>query len=93
MGLVNVVVPLDKVEEETEKWCDEILANNQYCIEMLKAIFDADINDLIYSANYLSWQMYPDYIGSDAALEGQHAFLEKRQPDWSVLRKGPFHVA
>ena len=42
MGLVNTVVPLERLEEETVQWCREILANSNIAIRMLKAGLNAD---------------------------------------------------
>ena len=44
MGLVNTVVPLDKVDEEVDKWCEEILSLSPTCIQILKASFDAEMD-------------------------------------------------
>ena len=46
MGLVNTVVPLDKVEEETIQWCEEILEKSPTALRFLKAAFNADSDGL-----------------------------------------------
>jgi naphthoate synthase len=82
MGLVNTVVPLDQLEEETVRWCREMLALSPFAIRMLKASFNADedglagIQQFAHDANLLFYM-------SEEAQEGRNAYLEKRKPDFS----------
>jgi naphthoate synthase len=82
MGLVNAVVPLDQLEQETVKWCREMLALSPFALRMLKASFNADedglagIQQLAHDANLLFYM-------SEEAQEGRNAYLEKRKPDFS----------
>jgi naphthoate synthase len=82
MGLVNAVVPLDQLEQETVKWCREMLALSPFALRMLKASFNADedglagIQQLAHDANLLFYM-------SEEAQEGRNAYLEKREPDFS----------
>jgi naphthoate synthase len=82
MGLVNTVVPLDQLEDETVKWCREMLALSPFALRMLKASFNADedglagIQQLAHDANLLFYM-------SEEAAEGRQAYLEKRKPDFS----------
>jgi naphthoate synthase len=82
MGLVNTVVPLDQLEQETVKWCREMLAMSPFALRMLKASFNADedglagIQQLAHDANLLFYM-------SEEAQEGRNAYLEKRKPDFS----------
>jgi naphthoate synthase len=82
MGLVNAVVPLDRLEEETIQWCREMLALSPFALRMLKASFNADedglagIQQLAHDANLLFYM-------SEEAQEGRRAYLEKRKPDFS----------
>lgn len=86
MGLVNTVVPLDKLEEETVKWCREILANSPMAIRCLKASLNADcdgqagLQELAGNATML-------YYMSEEGQEGRNAFVEKRKPDFSKFPK------
>ena len=41
MGLVNTVVPLERLEEETVQWCREMLALSPFALRLLKASFNA----------------------------------------------------
>ena len=80
MKLVNMVVPLEKIEQEVDKWCEEILALSPGCIEVLKASFDMEIDYLAGSLGKLSGLMYPDWFTGLEIKEGQQAFFEKRKP-------------
>ncbi|MBN1842262.1 MAG: 1,4-dihydroxy-2-naphthoyl-CoA synthase [Deltaproteobacteria bacterium] len=88
MGLVNVVVPLEKLEEETIKWCREILANSPLAIRCLKAALNADcdgqagLQELAGNATLLFYM-------TEEAQEGRNAFVEKRKPDFSKFPRRP----
>jgi naphthoate synthase len=88
MGLVNKVVPLDKLEETTIEWCRKILMKSPMALRMLKSSFNAEldgqagIQELAGNATLL-------YYLSEEAKEGKNAFLEKRKPDFSKFPKFP----
>lgn len=88
MGLVNTVVPLDQLEEETVKWCREILANSPIAIRCLKAAMNADcdgqagLQELAGNATMLFYM-------TEEGQEGRNAFNEKRKPDFSRFPKRP----
>jgi naphthoate synthase len=88
MGLVNAVVPLDRLEQETISWCREMLALSPFALRMLKASFNADedglagIQQLAHDANLLFYM-------SDEAQEGRDAYLQKRPPDYSKFPRRP----
>lgn len=88
MGLCNVVVPLDKIDEEVNKWCQEILALSPTCLKILKASFEAE-NDAIRdpSPNHLQLMLAPDFYNTEEPKEGQKAFFEKRKPDFMAYRR------
>ncbi len=86
MGLVNCVVPYDKLEDETIKWCHEILANSPIAIRCLKAALNADcdgqagLQELAGNATMLFYM-------TEEGQEGRNAFNEKRKPDFSKFTK------
>ena len=88
MGLVNTVVPLAELENETIKWCQEILANSPMAIRCLKAALNADcdgqagLQELAGNATML-------YYMTAEGQEGRNAFNEKRKPDFSKFRRQP----
>ena len=88
MGLVNKVVPLEKLEETYIEWSRKIMQKSPLAIRMLKSSFNAEldgqagIQELAGNATLL-------YYLSEEAKEGKNAFLEKRQPDFSKFPKFP----
>jgi len=88
MGLVNKVVPLDKLEETYIEWSRKIMQKSPLALRMLKSAFNAEldgqagIQELAGNATLL-------YYLSDEAKEGKNAFLEKRNPDFSKFPKFP----
>lgn len=46
MGLVNTVVPLEQVEDETVKWCKDIMQHSPTALRFLKAAMNADTDGL-----------------------------------------------
>jgi naphthoate synthase len=82
MGLVNTVVPLERLEEETVAWCREMLALSPFSLRLLKASFNAaedglaGIQQLAHDANLLFYE-------NAEAQEGRDAYKQKRRPDFS----------
>ena len=87
-GLVNAVVPLERLEPETVQWCREMLALSPFALRLLKASFNATedglagIQQLAHDANLL-------FYGSEEAHEGRDAYVEKRRPDFSKFPRRP----
>ncbi|MFQ5665618.1 MAG: 1,4-dihydroxy-2-naphthoyl-CoA synthase [Candidatus Binatia bacterium] len=88
MGLVNAVVPLARLEEETIQWCREILANSPMALRCLKAAFNADTDGLA-GIQELAGNTTLLFYMSEEAREGRNAFLEKRAPDFSRFSRLP----
>ena len=88
MGLVNTVVPLDKLEEETVQWCREMLAMSPTALRFLKASFNADTDGLA-GIQQLAGDATLLYYLTEEAKEGKNAFLEKRKPDFSKYPRFP----
>jgi naphthoate synthase len=88
MGLVNRVVELEELEEETVAWCREMLALSPFSLRLLKASFNAaedglaGIQQLAHDTNLL-------FYGSEEAQEGRDAYREKRRPDFAKFPKRP----
>jgi naphthoate synthase len=88
MGLVNAVVPLERLEEETVAWCREMLAMSPLALRCLKASLNADcdgetgLQELAGNATLL-------YYMTEEAQEGRNAYLERRKPDFSKFRRLP----
>jgi naphthoate synthase len=88
MGLVNTVVPLERLEEETVQWCREMLALSPFSLRLLKASFNAaedglsGIQQLAHDTNLL-------FYASEEAQEGRDAYREKRRPDFGKFPKRP----
>lgn len=88
MGLVNKVVPVDKLEEEGVNWAKKILQHSPMSLRLLKSGFNAEldgqagIQELAGNATLL-------YYMSEEAQEGKKAYLEKRKPDFGKFPKLP----
>jgi naphthoate synthase/2-ketocyclohexanecarboxyl-CoA hydrolase len=86
MGLVNKVVPADRLETEVDQWCEELLSVSPGCLEILKATFDQEM-DMYPNMGIISSNFYPDWFDSPEGKEGGAAFGEKRRPNFWRLRK------
>ncbi|MDR0881212.1 MAG: 1,4-dihydroxy-2-naphthoyl-CoA synthase [Candidatus Adiutrix sp.] len=88
MGLVNAVVPLAQLEEETVSWAKEMMKHSPLALRLIKAGLNAELDgqaglqELAGDATLL-------YYLTEEAQEGQKAFLEKRAPDFSRFPKFP----
>ncbi|MEA2031180.1 MAG: 1,4-dihydroxy-2-naphthoyl-CoA synthase [candidate division Zixibacteria bacterium] len=88
MGLINTVVPLDRLEEETIKWCREILANSPIAIRCLKAALNADCDGQA-GLQELAGNATMMFYMTEEGQEGRNAFVEKRKPDFSKFPRQP----
>jgi naphthoate synthase len=87
-GLVNAVVPLDRLEEETVAWCREMLALSPLALRMLKASMNA-ADDGLAGIQQLAGDATLLFYMSEEAQEGRNAYREKRPPDFSKFPKRP----
>ena len=85
MGLVNTVVPLERLEAEVEKWCEELLSLSPGCLEILKAAFEQEM-DGYKEPCAISAAMYPDWFDMPEGKEGGAAFVEKRPAKFWDIR-------
>jgi len=88
MGLVNKVVPLAQLEEETVAWCRRILEMSPLALRMLKAGFNADTDGLA-GIQQLAGDATLLFYMSEEAQEGRDAYLEKRKPNFGKFPKRP----
>lgn len=88
MGLVNTVVPYERLESETVMWAKEMLQNSPIAIRCLKAALNADcdgqagLQELAGNATMLFYM-------TQEGQEGRNAYLEKRKPNFSQFPKRP----
>ncbi len=88
MGLVNCVVPVEKLEAETLKWCRDILKHSPLALRCLKTALNADCDGQIGLLD-LAGNATLMYYMTEEAKEGKQAFLEKRAPDFSKFGRLP----
>jgi naphthoate synthase len=88
MGMVNAVVPLERLEEETVSWAEEILQKSPTAIRFLKAAFIADTDGLA-GIQQLAGDATMLFYMTEEAKEGRDAFVEKRDPDFSRFPRFP----
>ncbi len=88
MGMVNTVVPFDKLEETTLEWCDMILKRSPLALRMMKRAFNAAL-DGQHGMMQFAGDATLLYYMLDEAQEGKNAFLEKRDPDFDKYPKFP----
>jgi len=88
MGLVNAVVALERLEEETVRWCRRMLELSPFALRLVKASFNAaedgyaGVQQLAHDANLL-------FYASEEAREGREAYRDKRRPDFGKFPKRP----
>ncbi len=87
-GLVNAVVPVDKLEEETVNWCRDMLKLSPMALRMIKAGFNADTDGLA-GIQELAGNATGLFYMSEEGQEGRNAWLERRPPNFGKYRKRP----
>jgi naphthoate synthase len=88
MGLVNTVVPLDKLEEETIAWSRDLLAKSPLALRMLKGALNA-VTDGAAGMQQFAGDATLLYYMSEEAQEGRDAYLAKRSPDFAKFPRRP----
>ena len=88
MGLVNKVVPFDRLEEETIEWCRTILKRSPMAIRMIKRALNAELDGQRGLMEFAGDATLMYYL-MEEAQEGKNAFLEKRDPDFQKFPKFP----
>ena len=88
MGLVNAVVPLDRLEAETVAWCREMLHLSPMALRLLKASFNAD-EDGLAGLQQLAHDATLLFYMTEEGQEGRDAYRQRRRPDFSKYPKRP----
>ncbi len=88
MGLVNKVVPFDKLEDEVVEWCQIMLERSPMALRMIKAGLNAELDGQV-GIQQLAGDCTLLFYQTDEAQEGKNAFLEKRKPDFSKYKRLP----
>jgi naphthoate synthase len=88
MGLVNKVVPLDRLEDETLTWCRTMLRHSPLALRMLKASMNA-ADDGLAGIQQLAGDATLLYYLSDEAQEGRNAYVGKRRPEFERFPRRP----
>ena len=88
MGLVNAVVPLDRLERETVAWCREMLSFSPIALRILKAGFNA-ADDGLAGLQQLAGDATMLFYMSEEAQEGRDAFVGHRPPDFRRFPRRP----
>jgi naphthoate synthase len=79
---------LEELEEETVRWCREMLGFSPLALRLLKAGANAGTDGLA-GIQQLAGDATLLYYMSDEAQEGRDAFQEKRQPDFTRFPRRP----
>lgn len=88
MGLVNTVVPLAQLEQETVQWCREILQNSPMALRCLKSALNADCDGQA-GLQELAGNATMMFYMTEEGQEGRNSFIEKRPPDFSKFKRNP----
>ncbi|EXB82578.1 1,4-Dihydroxy-2-naphthoyl-CoA synthase [Morus notabilis] len=88
MGLVNTVVSLENLEQETIKWCREILRNSPTALRVLKSALNA-VDDGHAGLQQLAGDATLIFYGTEEGNEGKTAYVERRRPDFSKFPRRP----
>ena len=87
MGLINQVCPADKLDEEVEKLCNEILDKSPQSIRIAKVALNAGSDQEFYSSYFPTSELLASIYGNEENMEGITAFLEKRPSNFRKFRK------
>ena len=85
MGLVNKVVPFKELRAEVEQWCAELLQKSPTALALAKQSFNIDSEQRAGVAQFAHTALGL-YYGTEEALEGRNAFVEKRPVDFGKFR-------
>jgi len=86
VGLANRCVPKKDLLKVTEEFCEKIKSYSSQTIRMTKKSLNFE-SDQLYSSWQQGMELLAHVWGSDEAMEGMHAFLEKRKPNFGKFRQ------
>ena len=81
MGMVNCVVPQNKLEDKVIEWCEMIMMRSPMALRMIKRGLNAELDGQRGLMEFAGDATLMYYL-MDEAQEGKNAFLEKRDPDF-----------
>ena len=82
MGLINAVVPAARLDDEVDRWCDELLDLSPTCLAIVKQSFEAVGGYLSAETGRILGMIAPDFHTRPEVAEAQRAFFEKRKPNF-----------
>lgn len=88
MGMINKVVPLERLEDEVVEWCETIMKRSPFAIRMIKRALNAELDGQHGLMEFAGDATLMYYL-MDEAQEGKNAFLEKRDPDFDSFPQFP----
>ena len=88
MGLVNAVVPDEDLDDEVDRWCEEILRRSPQGLRLAKIALNARTDALYSSTNHGMELMALNHVYGPEPQEGIAAFQGKRPADWRRFREG-----
>jgi naphthoate synthase len=87
-GLVNAVVPIEELEEETVRWAREMLSHSPLALRLVKSGYHAGVDGLA-GVQQLAGDATLLYYMTEEAQEGRDAYVQKRRPDFRRFPKRP----
>jgi naphthoate synthase/2-ketocyclohexanecarboxyl-CoA hydrolase len=89
MGLVNTVVTNAKLEDEVDKWCEELFGLSPSCLQIVKQSFNAVGNEIKWTSERILSLIAPDFFERPEVKEAHEAFFNKKTPNfWKNAKKG-----
>lgn len=88
MGLVNKVVPLERLEDEVVEWCETIIQRSPMALRMIKRGLNAELDGQVGLMEFAGDATLMFYL-MEEAQEGKNAFLEKRKPNFDQFPQFP----
>jgi len=88
MGLINAVVPEVKLEEEVDRWCEDLFGLSPTCLQIVKQSFNAVGNEILWTTDKILSLIAPDFFDRPEVKEAHDAFFNKRTPNfWKDAKK------